>query len=73
MDNPTETFEVLEVLGRSAKGVHVLIKTGAGVKSVWVPLSVGSIYEYEKDGKLFREVALPEWLIERTGLKQRDS
>jgi len=69
LDNPTETFEIVEVLDRSERGIHVGVKTESGVKQVWVPFSVAGVYQYERDGQVFREVVLPEWFTKKTGLK----
>jgi hypothetical protein len=73
MDNPTEPFEVVEILDRTEKGLCVRLKTEGGVKLVWIPFKVGTLYEYQRDGKIFREVMLPRWFSKKTGLIQTDS
>jgi hypothetical protein len=62
------TLPLVELKKRTKKGLFVVVNTEKGLKSVWFPRKITRFYEYLENGRPVREVEIPKWLAERTGL-----
>lgn len=65
---PLERFEVIEILDKSKKGVHLLLKTDAGSKELWCPKKLLSINRYKENNRKITEAWIPSFITEKAGL-----
>ena len=68
LNHPMVSFEIQEEIGKSEKGLHVVLKTERGPKTVWMPKKLALIYQYTRGDRIVEEITIPEWLALKTGL-----
>ncbi len=61
-------FPILAELGRTDKGITLLIRTDEGDKVIPLPLKCISIRKYREQGLESLEVGVPEWLAQKAKL-----
>jgi hypothetical protein len=68
INNPMCAFEIVKQLGETSRGVHLHVQTEKGTMPVWIPKKIASIYHYMDGNRAVREIQLPEWFAQKTGL-----
>ena len=65
---PLDRFEVIELLDESKKGMHLLLKTEDGPKTLWCPKKLMSINIYQEDNRKIMEAWIASFITQKAGL-----
>ena len=69
LNKDLQSFEVLQELQRTGKGLKLIVRTDHGDMKLWAPKKLINIYRYEtKDGDVFIEMEAPRWWCAKVGL-----
>lgn len=61
-------FEIREEIAHKEYSRQFLLDTDYGLKTIWCPKKLISVYRYIKENKKIWEVWMPQWLAEKAGL-----